>query len=84
MRVDGVDQEWKKTLKKAGVRSRGFYVLRHQFRTVADSAGQPNLVRVIMGQVFPGMDEFYLHLGKSQQTELRAVVNRVRTWALGK
>jgi integrase len=85
-RKDSIRQELDKVAELAGVMPRGFYTFRHTFRTMADGGGDVNAVRAIMGQSFPGLDEFYLHLAQRPDylRRLRKVTERVRAWALGK
>lgn len=50
-RTDGIAQQFNKLLKAAGVKhgGRGFYSLRHSFRTVADAVPDRPAVDVVMG-----------------------------------
>lgn len=64
--------------------ARGFYVLRHMFRSVAESTGKTNAIRLIMGHAFPGMDEYYLHARVGGYRDLKVVTERVRRWLFGK
>jgi len=80
VRCDAVDLEFDKAQKDAGLQFRGFYVLRHTFRTIADTTGDLNAIRAIMGHAFPGMDEFYLHLHAGGIERLQKVVNHVHDW----
>lgn len=83
VRCDAVDLEFDKAQKEAGLAIHGFYLLRHTFRTVADDTGDLNAIRVIMGQGFPGMDEFYLHINSGGIDRLRRVVDHVHDWLYG-
>jgi integrase len=83
--VDSVSLEFKKACNAAGVNPRGPYSLRHTFRTHADATGDQNAIKVIMGQSFPGIDQFYLHLrGPEGWSRIKRVSDYVRTWAIGK
>jgi len=79
-RCDAVDVEFDKAQREAGLPIRGFYNLRHLFRTTADDTGDLNAIRAIMGHAFPGMDEFYLHINSGGIARLRRVVDRVHSW----
>ena len=83
VRCDAVDLEFDKAQKAAGLAIRGFYLLRHTFRSVADPTGDLNAIRAIMGHAFPGMDEFYLHLHAGGHERLSRVTNHVRQWLFG-
>jgi integrase len=83
VRCDAVDLEFDKAQKAAGLAIRGFYLLRHTFRSVADPTGDLNAIRGIMGHAFPGMDEFYLHLNSGGIERLSRVTDYVRTWLFG-
>ena len=63
--------------------TKGFYSLRHTFRSVAEGCGSPNAIRTIMGHAFAGMDEYYLHLRGGKYEALREVVLGVRRWVFG-
>ena len=82
---DPIALELRKLCKAQGITPRGFYLLRHTFNTIAESAADSNARKVIMGHTFDGMDEFYLHL--HQQAEfmkrLQKVSEFVRQWVYG-
>jgi integrase len=80
VRCDAVDLEFDKAQKDAGMSPRGFYLLRHTFRTIADTTGDLNAIRAIMGHAFAGMDEFYLHLHAGGMDRLNKVVKHVHDW----
>jgi integrase len=67
-----------------GFKPRGFYVLRHMFRSIAEETGKVNAIRVIMGHAQKGMDEYYLHLKMTKYRDLKVVTERVRRWVFGK
>ncbi len=83
VRCDGVKTEFDKAQVAAGMKPRGFYLLRHTFRTIADETCDTNAIRCIMGHAFPGMDEFYLHLHGTSTDRLRRVSDHVREWLFG-
>ncbi len=83
VRCSAVDLEFCNAQKRAKMPVRGFYLLRHTFRTIADTTGDLNAIRSIMGHAFPGMDEFYLHLKSGEVERLRRVVNHVHDWLYG-
>lgn len=83
--IDSVSLEFKKLCKVARVQPRGPYNLRHTFRTQADASGDQNAIKVIMGQSFPGIDQFYLHLrGPAGWKRVKRVSDFVRKWLFGK
>lgn len=84
--TNSIALEVRKLSKKVGVPPRGFYTLRHTFNTIAEGAGDPNALKVIMGHTFEGMDEFYLHLNRQPEfmARLNAVSEHVRTWLYGR
>jgi integrase len=83
---DPLGQAFREIEKLAGVKVRGFYTLRHTFRTIAEGTGDTNAIRAIMGQAFSAMDDFYLHLDQrpDYQRRLRKVTEAVRAWVFGK
>lgn len=60
----------------------GFYVLRHTFRTVADSAKDPVAIDLIMGHTDPSMAGHYRE--RIDDARLVAVTDHVRAWLFGK
>jgi integrase len=67
------------SLKQKG---RGFYSLRHTFRTIAGNARDLEATRAIMGHVNEHVEEAYIHdVGDDRLT---AVVNVVRSWLYAK
>lgn len=90
VRNDGVGQEFSKLCRKAGVKSRGFYALRHTFETIALETGDVIAVERVMGHVVGSkvekltghamgdMLEFYTERVKADN--LWKVVNYVREW----
>ena len=83
---DSIALELCKLCKAVGVQSRGFYLFRYTFNTIAEGAADPNLRKVIMGHTFDGMDEFYLHLHQQPEfmVRLRGVTDHVHRWLFGK
>ena len=75
-----VTNEFVKTLDKLGMKrpGRGFYALRHTFRTIADGSRDFPACRVIMGHVDDSMDNVYTD--SIDDDRLRAVVEHVRQW----
>ena len=63
-----------------GFKGKGFYTLRHMFRSIAEETGKPSAIRCIMGHAAPGMDEYYLHLKATGYRDLKIVTNCVRKW----
>lgn len=82
-RCDAVDVEFDKVQKAAELDIRGFYLLRHTFRTIADETCDTNAIRCIMGHAFPGMDEFYLHMHGTNADRIKRVTEHVRQWLFG-
>ena len=60
---------------------RGFYALRHTFRTIARRARDSDAVRSIMGHVNGHVESGYEH-EPVEDDRLEAVVNLVRQWLL--
>ena len=82
---DAIAKAVSKLRIEAGVPGVRFYDIRHVFRTIADQVGDTEIVRVIMGHSFPGMDRFYLHLKdpivkRNTLKRIRRVTNHVRKW----
>lgn len=63
---------------KCEVRQRGFYALRHTFRTVAEQIGDMNAARIVMGHALTGMEEFYVH--EFSRERIQKVCMHVREW----
>lgn len=82
--TDGVARRFTKRCKKAGVESRGFYALRHTFRSIARSQGQPtDMIDLVMGHKSGSTGErLYTH-GEYPMKQLWDVVNSVRDWLQG-
>jgi integrase len=70
-------------LRAAGVegKGRGFYALRHTFRTVADAAKDQPAADLIMGHEVPHMSTVYREVIADDR--LRAVAAHVREWLFG-
>jgi integrase len=64
-----------------GQRGRGFYTLRHTFRTVADESKDQPAVDFIMGHEAPHMSSHYRQTISDER--LLAVTEYVRTWLFG-
>lgn len=76
--MDAIGQQFGKVLAATGIDRRGFYSLRHTFRTVADDIGDLHATARIMGHEIPGMAKFYIaHISEDR---LRRVTDHVRTW----
>ena len=61
---------------------RGFYTLRHTFRTIADGAKDSNAIRRCMGHTLQGIDADYLeHI---EDDRIQAVVDFVHQWMFPK
>ena len=78
-----VTAEFGKLLNELGLRKpgRGFYAIRHVFRTIADATRDFPACRAIMGYVDDSMDAVYTE--EIDDTRLRAVTDHVRRWLLG-
>jgi integrase len=81
--VDAIGEEFNKLLKKLGLKrkGRGFYALRHTFRTWADEVRDQHAIHRIMGHAIPGMSGIYVE--KIELHRLRAVVDHVRRKLFG-
>ena len=81
-RDDSVTKEFRKLARKLGLNGeRGFYSLRHSFRTVADGAKDQVAANALMGHVDPTMAGVYRESVEDERLE--AVVNHVREWLFG-
>lgn len=79
--VNSVGLEFGKLLKTLGIderEGRGFYALRHRFRTVADAARDPVAIDLIMGHTDPSMGGHYRE--RVEDSRLKAVAEHVRAW----
>lgn len=76
-----VAKEFAKLLKALGLtqRGRGFYSLRHTFRTIAAGAKDLEATRAIMGHTSGHVEETYIET-LPDDARLKAVVNHVRKW----
>lgn len=74
--IDAVAQEFYKLCDAAKIPRRGFYELRHAFRTFADELETPHAVHRIMGQRLPGMAEVYVD--RVEHGRLKKVTDYVR------
>jgi integrase len=80
-RTSPVSAEFAKALGRHAVApGRGFYALRHTFRTVADGCGDTTAVRHIMGHVDHSIDGQYRET--IADARLRDVSEYVREWFL--
>jgi integrase len=72
--------EFRKLCEQCGVHQpgRGFYSLRHQFRTVADSSRDKVAIDRIMGHLDPSMGDVYREWIEPERLQL--VVDHVREW----
>ena len=79
-----VAKEFAKLVKAAGVEQygRGFYALRHTFRTVADETKDFPACDLIMGHTDPSMAARYRE--KVDDDRLKTVVAHVRKWLFNK
>jgi integrase len=76
-----VAKETAKLLKALGINGRsgrGFYTLRHTFRTIADEARDQPAADYIMGHEVPHMSSVYREM--ISDARLRAVAHHVRAW----
>jgi integrase len=76
-----VTHETTKLLRKLGIngrKGRGFYTLRHTFRTVADEARDQPAADFIMGHEVPHMSSVYRET--ISDARLQAVADHVRVW----
>ncbi len=78
--MDAIGQEFDKACAAAGVAPRGFYTLRHTFRSVADEVADVTAIECIMGHLKPGMGGVYTQLMQNKMVRLLAVTNHVRQW----
>ncbi len=76
-----VSKEFAKLLAKCDLpKGRGFYALRHTFRTVADEAGDQVAARYVMGHVDTSIDDKYRE--SIADARLERVSDYVRAWYL--
>ena len=70
--------QFSKLMKTLGIddRGRGFYTLRHVFRTIADAARDPVAIDLIMGHTDPSMGGHYRE--RIEDSRLQAVAEHVR------
>lgn len=78
---DAVAAEFTKVVGSAGVakEGRGFYALRHTFRTIADEVGDRRAIDLIMGHE-NGADIATHYVERIDDERLRKVVEHVRGW----
>jgi integrase len=82
--VNSVGLEFGKLLQTLGIdgrEGRGFYALRHTFRTIADAARDPVAIDLIMGHADPSMGGHYRE--RIEDSRLQAVAEHVREWLFG-
>jgi integrase len=77
--MDRVHQGFDKLQRRLGIRRkrRGFYALRHTFRTWADETRDQHAIHRIMGHAIPGMSGIYVE--EISLERLRAVVDHIRS-----
>lgn len=76
-----VSKEFAKLLNKCKIpKGRGYYALRHTFRTVADEAGDQVAARYVMGHVDTSIDDKYRE--SIADSRLEKVAEYVRQWYL--
>lgn len=75
-----ISKEFTKLVKELGLqqKGRGFYSLRHTFRTIAGNARDLEATRAIMGHVNEHVEDTYIH--DVADDRLLAVTNSVRGW----
>lgn len=79
-RVDAVGKAFKKLLDRLGINGRrGFYAIRHSFRTAAAAAKDKEAADFIMGHARDDMASEYIEERPSDE-RLRDVANVVRAW----
>ncbi|QKK07449.1 MAG: hypothetical protein HND58_04280 [Planctomycetota bacterium] len=80
--VDAVALEFGKLQRRCGIESagRGFYALRHTFRTVADEVNDRPAIDLIMGHQ-DGGDIASHYIERIGDERLRRVTDHVRVWA---
>jgi integrase len=77
-----VSQEFAKVAKAAGIEGRrGYYTLRHTFRTIADEAKDQPACDFIMGHSSPHISSVYRE--RISDARLKAVTDHVRAWLFG-
>lgn len=80
-----VSKEFKKVLKalKLEQQGRGFYSLRHTFRTIASGAKDLEAIRYVMGHTNGHVEAGYIEAAPEDE-RLRAVADHVRAWLFAK
>lgn len=83
--TDSVASEFEKLVEAAGIdrAGRGFYSLRHTFRTVADAIGDRPAIDKIMGHENAG-DMRTAYVEKIDDSRLKRVTDHVREWLFEK
>lgn len=77
--IDSVAQEFNKLCKRLGLNGRrGFYTLRHTFRTVADATRDFPACRLMMGHVDNSMDSVYVE--EIGDDRLQAITQLIHSW----
>ena len=80
--IDSVSQQFARLLKSLSINgSRGFYVMRHVFETIAGESKDQIAVNGIMGHTDTSMAGVYRE--SISEARLKAVVNVVRAWVFG-
>lgn len=81
VKVDAVAEMFKEPAAACGIKGKGFYALRHTFRTVAEGgAFRERTIDRIMGHIQEGIGTEYIH--DFSPDRLRAVTDYVRAWYL--
>lgn len=83
--TDGVQVQFRRLLDKTGLHTpgRGFYGLRHTFRTVTDGLADRPAVELVMGHDASGMRAHYVRHESITPDRLQAVADHVRLWLMG-
>ena len=77
--IDAVAQEFRKLIKELNLNGgRGFYALRHTFRTIADRSKDQSAIDHIMGYARDNMASLYCE--GIDDDRLQAVVETVQAW----
>ena len=80
-RSDAVTLNFGELVRRLGLRSRGYYGLRHTFRTVSDATRDFPAIRVVMGHADGSIDDVYRE--GIDDSRLEDVAEHVRAWLFG-